>query len=412
MEHAASVLYVEPFTKKFKTEVNYNFSSNETKTSKNTFDLSGLGYDVFNDLQSNNFENKRTVNRGGLKLIYDVKKYRISVGSNVRNILQENLNLTTGQKLSLSVNNVLPNAAYQYRISQGSNFSINYNASSQQPELQQMQPVIDNSDPNRISVGNPDLKPTFSHNARLNYYFYKGISDVNFWSGGNFTSTNRQISYTTYYDPLGRAVTTPINVNGNYNGNFWLGGGFPLFKKFLKLYYNLNGSQSKNISYVNNIRNISQNSSIAPGITFEKNVEKYEARLEGNYVYTIPRSNISARSNQPFYTYSIEGSVNIKFKNKFTLGTDGKYTNNGNRTPGYNLNYFIWNASVGKAFLKSERFVVSLNVNDILNQNISNQRFINSNQIVDTKTSIIKRYFLLKLLLKLNSSKVKTEDED
>ena len=49
--------------------------------------------------------------------------------------------------------------------------------------------------------------------------------------------------------------------------------------------------------------------------------------------------------------------------------------------------------------------------NDILNQNISNERFIEANRIVDTKTQIIRRYFLLRVLWKFNSQK-QTPDED
>jgi hypothetical protein len=101
----------------------------------------------------------------------------------------------------------------------------------------------------------------------------------------------------------------------------------------------------------------------------------------------------------------------VKITKRWLLETDGKYTNNGNRTPGYNIKYFIWNASLARSFLKTENLILSLNANDILNQNISNQRYITSNQIVDTKTQIIKRYFLLKLLYKFNNQKTKVEDE-
>jgi hypothetical protein len=352
------------------------------------------------------------IHRAGAKLIYDVKKYRIVIGSYFRKIDQQNVNITTGNKLQLNVNNILPLASFNYRISQGSNLSLRYNSSSQQPDLQQMQPVRDNTDPNRISIGNPDLKPTFNNNLSLNYYFYKGIKDVNFWAGGSYGNTNNQISYATTYDSEGRAVTQPVNVNGNYNGNIWFGGGFPLFKKFMKTYYNFNGSFSNNVSLVNGTKNISQNTSLGPGLNFEKNAEKFNVRIGGDYSYNIPKSTISIQSNQPYYSYGLEGSVVIKIKKKFIISTDGRYTDNGNRTPGYNINYFIWNASVARLFLKTGNLALSLNANDILNQNINNQRYISSNQIVDTKTQIIKRYFLLKLLYKFNNQKTKVEGDD
>jgi len=412
MEHNISLLYTEPITKKFKAQVNYGFTHNQNNSNKKTYDYGGSTYDLFNPTLSNNFENKRLINRAGLKLIYDVKKYKISIGSNVRNIQQENLNVTSQKKLTLNVNNILPNASFVYRFSQSSNLDLAYTSSSQQPDLMQMQPVIDNSDPNRISIGNPDLKPTFNNNLHLNYYFYKGISDVNLYLGANGGNTNNQISYFTTYDSLGRAVTQPINVNGNYNANMYIGGGHPLFKRFLKVYYNFNGSYNNNISFVNGIKNASQNTSLGPNITFEKDHDKVNVRVSGNYNYNLPKSNISIQSNQPYYSYGFDGNITLKLPGKFSISSDGNYTNNGNRTPGYNLNYFILNASIDKKFLKNENLVVSFIANDILNQNISNQRYITSNQIVDTKTQIIRRYFLLKVLLKFNNQKTKEDDED
>lgn len=411
IEHNGSFVYTEPFTKKIKGEVSYNYTNNQNSNNRTTFNKQ-TGYDLLDSSLTNNFENKRIINRAGTKLIYDVKKYRLVIGSYFRNIEQQNLNVTTGTKLALSVNNILPLASFNYRINQGSNFNINYNSSSQQPDLLQMQPVRDNTDPNRISIGNPDLKPTFSNNITLNYYFYKGIRDVNFWSGGNFINTNNQISYATTYDSEGRAVTQPVNINGNYNSNLWFGGGFPVFKKFMKVYYNFNGGFTNSISYVNGIKNTSQNTSLNPGISLEKNAAKFNASLGADYSYNIPKTDISLQSNQPYFSFGIEGNATVKITKKLILSTDGRYTNNGNRTPGYNLSYFIWNASLAKAFLKTENLVLSINANDILNQNINNQRYISSNQIVDTKTQIIKRYFLLKLLFKFNNQKTKVEDDN
>jgi len=296
-------------------------------------------------------------------------------------------------------------AAFNYRRSQGSNLSVNYSSSSQLPDVRQMQPVVDNSDPNRISLGNPNLKPSFTNNLHLNYYFYKGISDVNFYGGLTLNNTNNQLSNTTTFDEQGRAITQPVNVNGSYYGNFYMGGGFPVLKRFLKIYYNLNGGHNNNVSLINGATNTAKSSNVNGSLTFEKQEENYEAGVSGEYHYNVPATNFNASSNQPFYTYQLSGNVLMRFPKKFKLTVDGQYTNNGNRFPGYNLNYFILNASFGKTFLKNENLIVSFDANDILNQNINNQRFINANQIVDSKTTIIRRYFLLRAIYKLNSQK-------
>lgn len=410
-ETTTNIVFVEPITKKFKTELNYTFYYLQSINNRSTYDSTASGFDLYNPLQSNNFINHRLVNKGGLKFIYDVKKYKISAGAIIRNTNQQNNNLSLNTSTKLNVNNFLPNAQFVLRPNQATNLSITYNGNSQQPDLQQLQPVIDNSDPNRLSIGNPNLKPSFSNNCHLNFYTYKAISDRNFYSGANVGNTYNQISNTITYDSLGKALSTAINVNGNYFGNFYLGGGFPLFKKFMKIYYSLDGNFNNSVSYVNTVKNISQNTNIGPNITLEKQTDKFEVSLFGNYNYAIAKTNISTRATQPYYTYGFGGNLMIKLPKKFIINTDGNYTNNGNRTPGYNLNYFIWNASLAKTFLKNQNLIVSIIANDILNQNISNSRYSNVNQIVDTKTQIIKRYFLLKVLLKLNSQK-KKEDED
>jgi hypothetical protein len=408
----ATITFTEPLDLKFKAEASYNVNYNRNGSNRQTFDLVTSGNDIFNPILSNNFDNTRLIQRGSARIIYEVKKYRVGVGTALRNVKQENVNLTTGQVLRQNVDNVLPNASFWYKFNQGSRVSLNYNTNSQQPDLQQMQPVRDVSDPNRITEGNPSLRPTFSNNFNLNYYIFKGISDVNFWTGVNYGNTLHQISNSIVYDSLGRAVTKPINVDGSYYGNAWMGGGFPLFNRFIKVMPRANSSISNNVSYINGERVDTRNLSLGPAIELEKETKDYEFELEGTYNYNAPRTTLSARSQQPYYTFGIRGLVMVRLPKKWKINLEGNYTNNGNRTPGYNLNYFILNASVEKSFFETENLVMSVSGNDILNQNIANERIVANNQIIDRKTNVIRRYFLLRVLYKFNSQKKKEGDEN
>lgn len=412
LEQNATISYTEPWTKKIKTELAYGISHNQNNSTRKTLDFNGQGYDIINPLQSNDFRNTRISNRIGTKLIYEVKKYRISMGVNYRNIFQQNINVSKTQTLSTRFNNVLPFANVNFRINQGSNLGIFYNTNAQQPDLKQLQPVADNTDPNRIVVGNPSLKPQFTHNFSLNYYFYKGISDVNFFSGAQYNIVSNEINDKTTFDNYGRSVTTPVNINGNYFGNAWCGGGFPLFKRWMKLLYNFSGSVNNNVTFVNEKRNVTQVFSIDPGLGIEKETEKFEMNLGFDYGYNITRQTISLSSNKPYYTYGINGGMTIKLKKNIRVSTDGHYTNNGNRAAGYNLNYFIWNAQLSKTFFKKENLIISLEGYDILNQNINNRRVVQANKIIDMKTQVIKRYFLLRAVFKFNSNKEKKEEDD
>jgi hypothetical protein len=412
MENNATLNYVEPLSKKVKVEIGYGFSHNQNNNNRKTLDFNGIAYDALNTTQSNDFRNLRMTNRAGAKLIYEVKKYRLSLGANYRNIYQENINATTGQRLSLNVNNVLPTASANFRFNQTSNLSIFYNMQSQLPDLKQMQPITDNSDPNNIVIGNPNLKQQFNNNVSLNYYTYKPISDRNLWAGANYNNIIGEINERTYYDSLGRAVTTPVNIDGNYYGSFYLGGGTPVFNKLFKVDYNGSFSHNNNVAFVNDQKNITQNTSMSAGLNLEKEFGETEIGIGGNYTYNIPKQTISLQSNQPYYTYDLAASFRTKLFERLNANAEAKYTNNGNRAVGYNINYVIVNGSISYSFLKAKNLIVAFDANDILNQNINNQRNVQANKIVDTKTQIIKRYFLLRITYKFTSQKPKAGEED
>lgn len=411
-EQTASLTYFEPLTKKWKTEVGYGFSHSLGNNTQKTMDFDGQSYDNINPLQSNDFRNTRIANRVGAKIIYDVKKYRISLGANYRNTFQENVNVTQNQTLTRSFNNVLPYANFNYRINQGSNLNVTYNSQTQLPDLQQMQPVVDNSDPNRIRIGNPDLKIQFENQVNVNYYFYKGVSDVNFYSGAWFSQKMNEINEKNTFDSLGRVVITPVNINGNYNGNMWSGFGFPLFKRFLKMNINMNASISKNNSFVNNVQNTTNSYGIYPSLNLQKQTDWMDINIGGSYNYDITNQTINSLSDQTYYSYGLNGSLMFKLPKKFSIGMDATYTDNGNRTPGYNINYVIVNASISKTFMKNENLVISAEGFDIFNQNISNQRTVETNRIIDTKTRVIRQYFLLRAVYKFTSQKTKEGEGD
>ncbi|MCW3077921.1 MAG: hypothetical protein JWO32_2530 [Bacteroidetes bacterium] len=411
LEQNATLVYLEPWTKKIKTEFSYGITHNQNNSNRKTLDFNGQAYDILNPTQSNDFRNTRVSQRLGTRFIYDVKKYKISFGVNYRNIYQENINVTKAQKLSSNFNNILPFANFNYRINQGSNFTVRYTTNAQQPDLQQLQPVVDNTDPNTISIGNPALRPEFSNNLSMDYSMYKGISDVDFYAGSQYNGVSNEINDKTSFDAYGRSITTPVNVNGNYSGSLYCGGGFPVLNRWMKIMYNFNGSFNNSVSFVNDQKNITQLLSADPGITFEKIVDFLEIGIGGNFSYSIPKQTISLSSNQPYYSYDLTGHLTAKLPKGLRLSTDGDYTNNGNRAVGYNINYFILNAQISKSFFKKENFIISVEGNDILNQNISNTRTVQANKIVDMKTQVIKRYFLLRLIFKFNSNKEKKEED-
>ena len=140
-------------------------------------------------------------------------------------------------------------------------------------------------------------------------------------------------------------------------------------------------------------------------------LEKVNASISGRSDYNNAYSTLNSINTKPYTSQGVEGNISIKLSKKIVVETNGNYTINSRRTNGYNINYFVWNASLEKTFFKLDNFILGIFAYDILNQNISVNRSITSNIITDTK-NIISRYFLFKASYKFNSSKSKEEEDE
>lgn len=410
--HSIGFVYLEPLTKKIKLETSYDYQYLNGKQDKKALNNIGGEYTEIDSVLTNNFINTKHTNRGGLKLIYEVKKLRFSIGSKARNVIVKNNNIFKNQIVDQNYTNILPFSTFRYKFSDNKSADLTYKTSSQNPTINQLQPIVDNTNPNFISVGNPKLLPTFSHEFSLNYNSWKSISGSYTWLGANYNFTNNDITTSTYYDSIGRTISQNINVNGSYYGQVYFGTSKPFFSKKLQIEPNASASYNSSKSLINNELNITKDLRSNLSLEFSFNFEKVTASISGRGDYNYAYSTLNSTNTTPYTSQGIEGDVNIKLPKKIVFETNGNYTINAKRTNGYNINYFVWNASIEKTFFKSDNFILGVYAYDMLNQNISVNRSITSNIITDTKTNIISRYFLLKATFKFNSNKTKEEEDE
>jgi len=402
--------YTEPINKLFKVKVEYLFESGNSNQDKKTFNRGNGSYTEIDSLLTNNFDNQRFQNRGTASLIYEKGKNTLTGGLGYRNITIENKNLVTGAIVDQSINNFLPEISYMYKPSMSKRLNINYSTYSSPPSVNDLQPIPDNSNPNRIQEGNPDLKPNYVHSIFANFNSWQALSGRYIWSGMNATLTNNAFANRTTYDSFGKTTSKTVNVDGNINASFYIGGGIPLFNRKLEISPKANGSYNKYQNYINNELNVTQNTSISSGLELALNLDSLEISIENDFTYTNPVSSLSSVSNQPFTSQNYNLRLDYQLPMHFKIKLNGDYTINSNRAAGFNRNIFVLNAEVSKAFFPTENLILAINANDIFNQNINVQREVNGNIITDNFTRIISRYFLLKLTYKFNNNKTKEDD--
>ena len=409
--HIIGTVFSEPLTKKIKIEASYDYMYYNTKQDKDALNNIGGEYNQLDSTLSNDFVNTKQINRAGLKFIYEVKKMRFTIGTKARNVYVRNNNIFKNQIITQNFNNILPFSTLRYKFSDNKMVNITYQTSSSNPSISQLQPVRDNSNPNFINIGNPNLLPTFTHNVNLNFNSWKSISGKYTWGGLNYSYTNKDISTATSYDSIGRTVSQAINVNGNYMVSGYIGTSYPFFSKKLEVGPNANASYASNKNVINGLENITKDLRSNVGLELRFNFDNLNAGLTGYYEYNSSSSTLNSNSTKPYTAQGFSGNISAKLPKKFLLESNADYTIKSKRGNGYNLNYLVWNASVSKTFFTKENFIVGFYAYDILKQNINIDRDISSNVVTDIKTNIISRYFLLKLTYKFNSNKVKEEDE-
>lgn len=405
----ANLAYTEPLNKYLSLGITSGTTISNSSNNRNVFKKDGSGnYAAKVDSLSNNFDFNRLVQRNGVSLRIVKKKISGGIGAAVAfNNFKQNNN-SKGIKQEYNFNNFFPNANVNLKLKGNKNLRLNYNGSAQAPSLQQLQPIVDNSNPLSVVIGNPDLKQSFTHNFSGGLQWYKPLSDNSLWSYFNYSTASNDFSQFNRIDSLGRNVYQTVNVNGNKNFNVNLDYNFSVGSGKKKVSFGIspNVQFNRNIDFVNGIKNTNNTGAYGFGISMNKYVEnKYDFSVSPNFSYNRSTSSINTTSSTNFWTLTgwLEGSV--YFKNKLSISTNANF-NYRQKDPRFpqNNNYTKWNADIKKYVYKKE-LSVKLGINDILNQGRGYERNFSTYKFTESYFNTLKRYWLLTLTWEFTHNK-------
>lgn len=264
---SGNLVYTEPlYNNVLFLEVNYKYSWNRRTNTKDVYNA--LGEQEFweddkgnihfktptawatqkDSTYSNDIVNNYQTHRAGANLMYQKKKFMAQLGASFEQAITDNV--TNGKTFSTSVPNWAPQASLRYEINDNNNIRLNYFGQSTQPSTSQLMPVIDNSDPLKMSLGNPYLKPYFSHNVRGSYRFTnkKNFVTVNAFFGGG--AVQDPVINTTWYDKNGVQYSIPLNGPTTGNANLRLMINAPIAKSKFSIYSMTNFRYTNGASYI------------------------------------------------------------------------------------------------------------------------------------------------------------------
>lgn len=399
--------YVEPIGHNNFIQLAYNYQQKFSESNKDTRTKDDLGnYSVMdttyskrleNDFVNQSIEMNFKANRGKYDYMFGFSMQPFNSSS--KTYKGDSLyNNTSNQGI-----NYAPSAQFNYRWSRQNNLRIRYSGITSQPSVTQLSPVRDVSNPLNVTYGNPDLKPSFSHQLNIRYmnFMPQQKSSINFF--GNASYTLNDIVSSTFTDVFtGQKETTYKNVNGNWNANGRLTLNLPIKKTNFSVFSMSSGSYTHSKGYSNNEINLSQRTGLGQtlGIDFRSGVVDFGTR--GNINYNNIQNSLTGQQDQEYFNYNVSANTTIYLPYDLSIDSDLSYNTNSGYSTGFEQEALIWNASLQKQLFKHKNGSLRLKIYDILQQKSNISRRATANYITDTTTNTLTSYFMFHFVYRFN----------
>ena len=433
--YSARLTYSEPIMRQVYLQFSYNYRYSYTKSDRATYSLTDVDYsdiepayrnwdaylgrlkNPLDDYEDRNLsrmsEYKNYTHTAEVMLRIVRKAYNFNVGFQVlpqkSHFVQDYQGVHADT--TRTVTNFTPTLDFRWKKSQTGQLRFTYRGNSQQPSMSDLLDIVDDSDPLRITRGNPGLKPSFTQNFRLFYndYFQKHQRAV--MTFVNFSTTSNAVSNkTTLNSETGGTITRPKNINGNWNGNL----GF-MFNTAIDsaAFFNVNTFTNLNYDHrvgfvsVDAVSESQKSTTNTLGIN-ERLAASYrnewlEVELNGSMNYSHSRSELQTNNNLDTWQFSYGGMIGVTAPWGTSLTTNlNMQSRRGYSDASMNTNELIWNAQVSQGFLKGKALTLSLQLYDILREQSTVSRVISAMQRSDTEYNAVTSYAMLHVIYRLN----------
>lgn len=372
-------------------------------------------------LQSRNTRNDYLEQSGEIGLNLSRTKYQLNAGILLNSQLNRFTYQTSGRNFEAenSTLNWAPQLTFYYYLTSRERVICSYSAMARPVDAQKLIPdTLDFSNPLNLELGNPNLKPSFTHMISMGYNRFTEETMRNYDVHATYMVTQNSLSSQTTYDTqTGRRTMMPVNVAGNMNGLVDFMMNAPLKNQKFTFLLQTSVNYMRYVGFVvgeemeQAIRNVTNQLTFRPmlRLDYRDNLLDCFVSVEGNYDHS--RSTATSSGNMD--TYGLEtqcgGMVQMPwgmdFSTDFTLNTRWGFS-----FQDMNNNEWIWNMQLSQGFLKGRKARVALKVYDLFNGRNYVSRSFSSSMRSDVHYEAFGRYVMLHLSYKFSLFRKKKGD--
>ena len=362
------------------------------------------GTPVLDDRLSSAFSRRHREMQAGLVLRDNREPYTLSAGLDVRHFILDGNLISLGTAIDRAYTNLLPSASVGYSFSQSRTTEVEYRAGIRDPSLRQLQPIVDNSNPLAIYVGNPDLNPEISHNLNARYFSFDAFTSTNLFVFGRASYTTSTISTSRTVDDLRRQTSTPVNVDGAWsvNGNVSLG--TPVRQLGVKLDGTVGTSLSRTTELLNGEENDAQLARTSVSLSVNNRTKDLvDVEVGGRASFNRAAYSLNPDLDQSYVNRSVFGRLDVTPGLGWRLGTKLDVDFYAGGVLGGAQTVPRWQAELSKSVL-NDRAQVELVAMDLLNRNVGVTYTNTAAYVQEERVRSLGRYVLLRFVYTLGGS--------
>jgi uncharacterized membrane protein YgcG len=410
LQLSTNLAYTEPLGRQSQLQFNYNPTYSKSKSDQQAFRYNEADekYSVFDTSLSNQFENVTRAHNAGVSFRTGGRDNNFSMGLNYqRSTLSSDQAFPLALTVDKTFDNLLPNAMFRYKFSPKSNIRVMYRTNVNMPSVTQLAGVVDVTDRPFISMGNPELERQYNHIFSTRYTFTNTAKGILIMGNVFLQAANDYIANASYIASkdsvvgnhmllAGEELTKPVNLDGYASARSFLTVALPL--RFIKSNLNLNGGLSFNRypGIINGVSNESRNTVYTLGSVVASNIsERVDFTVSYSANFNKVKNQIVPEQDDNYFQQVAGMQLNLLSKNGWFFQNDLNNQLYSGLSAGYDQSYWLWNAGVGKKFLKDRKGELRLSVFDLLGQNRSIARNVTETYIEDEQNVVLQRYFML-----------------